>query len=98
MHELLQLSDFSPFLNKEFQIHFTEEVVLPAILIAANELNSYSPADRKSFTLTFRTSQTNEYFPQAIRILQHPKRGELEIFLVPLGPDKEGMRYEAVFN
>ncbi|MFN7117495.1 MAG: DUF6916 family protein [Saprospiraceae bacterium] len=28
----------------------------------------------------------------------HPNIGELYIFLVPLGPDAEGMRYEAVFT
>jgi hypothetical protein len=29
--------------------------------------------------------------------LSHPQLGELELFLVPLGPAAEGMQYEAAF-
>lgn len=98
MSELLHLSDFAPFIDQEFQIGFTPELTLPAILVQAVELDSYSPADRKPFSLIFRTEQKNEYFAQAIRILHHPDKGEISIFLVPLGPDQKGMRYEAIFS
>ena len=98
MEELLHLSDFSPFLDQEFEIQFTEEIALPAVLVEAKEIHSYSPVDRKPFSLIFRTPQKKEYFPQAIRILHHPEKGELPVFLVPLGPDHQGMRYEAVFS
>jgi hypothetical protein len=30
--------------------------------------------------------------------LHHPARGALDLFMVPLGPDACGMRYEIVFN
>jgi hypothetical protein len=36
--------------------------------------------------------------PQRIYTLEHDRLGTLEIFLVPIGPDAQGMRYEAVFN
>ncbi len=35
---------------------------------------------------------------QRIYRLQHDRLGILEIFLVPVGRDKEGYHYEAVFN
>jgi hypothetical protein len=35
---------------------------------------------------------------QAIYPLEHPILGALDLFLVPIGPDKRGMRYEAAFN
>src|SRR5829696_8766336 len=35
---------------------------------------------------------------QAIYLLEHPTLGALDLFLVPIGPDKRGMRYEAAFN
>jgi hypothetical protein len=36
--------------------------------------------------------------PQGIYRLHHPARGALDLFMVPLGPDACGMRYEIVFN
>lgn len=98
MNEILSLSDFAPFLDHPFQISFTPDTSLPAVLILAQEFDSYSPADRKPFSLIFRTEQKKEYFPQAIRILHHPEKGEISVFLVPLGPDLQGMRYEAIFS
>ena len=35
---------------------------------------------------------------QRIYPLDNQTLGRLEIFLVPIGPDDEGMRYQAVFN
>lgn len=98
MNEILHLSDFAPFIDHEFQISFTPELSLAAILVQAIEFDSYTPANRKPFSLIFRTEQKNEYFAQAIRILHHPQKGEISVFLVPLGPDQLGMRYEAIFS
>jgi hypothetical protein len=36
--------------------------------------------------------------PQRIYRLQHEELGQLELFLVPIGPDADGMCYEAVFS
>jgi hypothetical protein len=36
--------------------------------------------------------------PQAIYAMRHPTLGALDVFLVPIGPDAVGMRYQAVFN
>lgn len=38
------------------------------------------------------------FLPQGIRKLKHISLGELDLFLVPVGNDKEGYQYEAVFN
>jgi hypothetical protein len=35
--------------------------------------------------------------PQATYPVEHDELGRMEIFLVPIGPDGSGMRYEAVF-
>jgi hypothetical protein len=37
--------------------------------------------------------------PQATYALDHPGLGRLELFIVPLGPDRDGgLRYEVVYN
>lgn len=98
MSELLCLHDFSPWLQESWSIQFTEEESLPAVLIKAKTISSYSPVDREPFSLVFRTDQKTEYYPQAVRILQHPVKGGLPVFLVPIGFDGQGMCYEAVFT
>jgi hypothetical protein len=52
--------------------------------------------ERRQFSLVFR-GPAGPMLPQAIYRLDHAELGELELFLVPIGPDAEGMRYEAAF-
>ena len=35
---------------------------------------------------------------QKVYTLNHDRMGEFEVFLVPVGPETQGVRYEAVFN
>jgi hypothetical protein len=52
---------------------------------------------RKPFSLIFR-GPVRPVLAQRIWPLEHLELGQLEIFLVPIGPDAQGMRYEAIFN
>src|SRR5687768_16325879 len=52
---------------------------------------------RKPFSIEFH-SRLPHHSPQQIYALEHEGLGRLEIFLVPLGPDADGHRYEAVFS
>jgi hypothetical protein len=36
--------------------------------------------------------------PQRIYHLEHPEVGGFDLFLVPVGPNAQGMQYEAVFT
>ena len=66
-------------------------------LIEAKKFASGAEGDRVPFSLLFRGPEGMD-LPQAIYQVAHDKLGDGEIFLVPLGPGKEGMLYEAVFN
>lgn len=35
---------------------------------------------------------------QGVYRVEHDKLGDLDLFLVPIGRDKDGVRYEAIFN
>jgi len=50
-----------------------------------------------SFSLIFRGA-AEPVFAQATYLMSHSDLGEFELFLVPIGPDEHGMRYEAVFG
>ena len=56
-----------------------------------------APSRRRPFSLIFR-APGGVYLPQRIYALEHPTLGRLMLFLVPLGPDQGGMRYQAVFS
>ena len=50
------------------------------------------------FSLIF-LGPPNPILPQATYRLTHDQLGELDIFIVPVGPDPQGrIQYEAVFN
>lgn len=98
MIEKLTVADFQPYINQTFSIRFTPEVTLPAELISVETWGSETDKYRQPFTLTFRTAQKTEFYPQSIFTLVHPTAGDLAVFFVPIGLDSEGMRYEAVFS
>ncbi len=53
--------------------------------------------DRDPFSVEFH-ARLPHYVEQQIFSIEHEKLGEFDLFLVPLGPDAEGHRYEAVFG
>jgi hypothetical protein len=98
MESFLQITDFEPYLNTRMLISWSSDYILPAELIELEKLSSETNIDRTPFSIVFRTEQKNEYFKQGNCILQHPEKGDINLFLVPLGLDEKGMRYEAIFS
>jgi hypothetical protein len=100
MVEKLKITDFEPYKDAVFSIQFTSEHSLNAILKEVNKLNSNADQERDSFSLLFQTDQTTEYFSQHLCNVKHPKLGEIQMFLVPIGLsiDEKKMLYEAIFN
>jgi hypothetical protein len=60
-------------------------------------VTTWGRGKRQPFTLTFRGPH-QPILPQCIYTLENPCHGCLSIFLVPIGPDEVGMKYEAVFS
>lgn len=98
MESYLQITDFEPYLNTTMQIVWSSDCILPAELIQLDKISAETIIDRTPFSIVFRTEQKNEYFNQGICILQHPEKGDINLFLVPLGLDEKGMMYEAIFS
>jgi hypothetical protein len=63
---------------------------------SASDGRSKEDAQRRPFSIVFRGAP-NLVLPQRIYPVEHAVLGTLQLFLVPLGPDRAGMRYEAVF-
>ncbi|HYA37228.1 MAG TPA: hypothetical protein VEI74_03015 [Candidatus Methylomirabilis sp.] len=98
MPQDLTHAQFAGCLNELFRIYadagsFDVELIQAEVLGSRHD----GPGRRVPFSLVFR-GPLEPVLPQRIYRLEHGGLGTLEIFLVPLGPDKDGMRYEAVFN
>ncbi len=98
-------SVFDSHVGSQFTIHLeTGDTINVELMETKNLGSSVSPdADannREGFSLLFRGTKANPYLPQQIYKMQHPELGQLDIFLVPIGPEEQGtvMLYEAVFN
>ena len=70
---------------------------LPVELVEIYRPGGPPPRGRQPFSLVFRGPR-HPVLPQHIYTLTNETLGRLEIFLVPIGPDGAGLRYEAVFG
>lgn len=91
----LTSQEFRDCLQTRFAMDAASGGTVPLELVEVSEGN-YSPR-LECFSLIFR-GPLSPFYPQCIYRLSHEKLGEMELFLVPVGPDSSGMRYEAVFN
>lgn len=86
---------FADNLHSVFRMVLPEGASLNLELIEVAEQN-YSP-QFEQFSVIFRGPLT-PLCPQRIYKLEHERLGTMELFLVPLGPEKEGMLYQSCFN
>ena len=98
MAEMLTLSDFSPLVGETFQLNFEDSEHTELKLIEAEELPARgNPTERKPFSLMFRAARDCGLW-QGIMKMKHESTGAIELFMVPIGEDDEGMYFQALFN
>lgn len=99
MAKRLALSEVRALVHQTFTLTAGTET-LDLVLAEVRDLGVRATAQgqQDNYSLLFRSPVRDRYAPQAVYRLDHAGVGPLEVFLVPLGPDAEGMRYEAIFN
>ena len=104
MLEGLTIDDFSPRLGETFMLHGADGAEMMTVELAeATDLRPTAargaPDDgrRAPFSIIFR-GHSNVVLPQGIYGVEHSELGRFDPFLVTIGPDAGGMRYEAVFS
>jgi Domain of unknown function (DUF6916) len=99
MLEAFEIGMFAPRLGETFRVSAGDADAQEMTLIEAAVLGDGTTPEghRAPFSLVFRGSK-GQVLPQQIYQVGHEVIGEFELFLVPIGPDKEGLRYEAVFG
>lgn len=98
MLDRLTAASFDPHRDSIFRAAVGDDDV-ELRLAAVDRLPAHPGAPRReSFSLIF-SGPPERPLGQRIHRLRHVVLGDLEIFLVPIGPGPEGAaRYEAVFN
>ncbi|MDP9122980.1 MAG: hypothetical protein M3O15_16675 [Acidobacteriota bacterium] len=100
MLDTLTAAAFTPHLGSRFRLRAVPDALeIDLELAEVQELGSQSaPAGRRApFTVSFRGPRS-PHLPQRTYQLDHDGMGRFELFLVPVGFDGGGLRYEAVFN
>ncbi|HEY7874089.1 MAG TPA: hypothetical protein VIG64_03095 [Actinomycetota bacterium] len=93
----LELDLFTPHVGTTFTL--AGEAPLDLVLSEAIATRASEPQGhgvRPQFSLYFRGPRS-PLLPQRIYGLEHPELGRLELFLVPVGQDRESTTYEAAF-
>ena len=90
---------FEPCTNQSFAIELESSVPMELTLIEVEtwgDLDTF-PGTRQPFRLLFRGPVT-PVLEQQTFVLLNETLGDLSLFLVPVGPDEKGMRYEVVIT
>ena len=81
----------SRFIGRGWQVAVTGCVLVANLCLAPTTLVG------QPFSLVF-VGPARFVLPQQTYRVEHDSLGELDLFLVPIGPNGGGMRYEAVFT
>ena len=100
MLDRLTVAMFAEQIGKTFRLQLADGPALELVLVEARNLSlppGNSGPRRDPFSLLFRGPKA-PMLPQRIYPLENEAFGRLEIFLVPIGADADGVKYEAIFN
>lgn len=91
---------FEDVLHTWFRVHVDGGTTVEVELVEVELLPPIPQFPRRPFRLVFRSRDPNTVLPQATYRFSHEALDELEMFIVPRGPDRErrGMTYDATFS
>lgn len=99
MAATLTEKEFSQHVNSMYRVNVDHEapIELELVEVKSHEKAPVEPEGMERFSIYFRG-------PEKIMLLQgtyritHEHLGDFDLFLVPIGREERGFRYEAVFN
>jgi hypothetical protein len=96
----LTVDSFTGQIGKTFRLVLPDAPAMDLVLIEARSLSAKSKppgSGRAPFSLVF-LGPKDSVLTQRIYPLENASLGRLEIFLVPISSDTDGVKYEAIFN
>jgi Domain of unknown function (DUF6916) len=92
-------AEFTKHLNTKFRlvVDAPQPIDLTLVSVTPRKIEPHEQAGMERFSAVFM-GPLEIFLPQQTYRLSHPDMGEFDIFLVALGQESEGFRYEAVYN
>mgnify|MGYP001825895240 FL=1 len=91
-----QYDEFENCLNQQFTLQLTDQSIKLQLISVEKHPNSDTVNGVQAFSAVFRGGNTVMLQQQTYPV-EHDSLGSMQLFIVPIGPDEKGMRYEAVF-
>lgn len=95
MLENMTAATFSKVLNTKFRFHLSTTDLLELELTKVEEFGS-SPRQQR-FSIQFQ-GPLDRVLLQGMYRVEHDQLGTVDLFIVPIAKEEEGMVYEAAFN
>jgi len=99
MSDMQTEAEYSRNLNTKFRllVDAPQPIDLTLVEVTPRKVDSTEEQGMERFSAVFMGPR-EILLPQQIYRVSHPEMGEFDIFLVGLGQDPDGFRYEAVYN
>jgi hypothetical protein len=96
---MLNREDFARAADQEFDV-FVGETTVTMSLVSIEPLRTQQGMAREAFSLIFKSANP-VVLPQRIYAMRNrslENAQKVDVFIVPIGRDPDGIRYQAVFN
>lgn len=92
-------ADFAKNVNTIFRIQIgdSRHIDLKLEAVTPKKIEPTEQAGMERFSAVF-SGPLDSFLPQQTYFMTHPEMGEFPIFLVAIGREADGFRYEAVYN
>jgi len=90
-------AEFSKHVNTKFRVAIEPPIELELTEVKGYLSKALEQTGMERFSAYFR-GPGDGYLEQASYPIEHEVMGAFDLFLVPIGRDDKGLRYEAVFN
>ena len=99
MSDMQTEAEYSRNLNTKFRllVDAPQPIDLTLVEVTPRKVEAHEEQGMERFSAVFMGPR-EFLLPQQIYRVSHPDMGEFDIFLVALGQEPEGFKYEAVYN
>ena len=99
MSDMQTEAEYSRNLNTKFRllVDAPQPIDLTLVEVTPRKVGAHEEKGMERFSAVFMGPR-EILLPQQIYRVSHPDMGEFDIFLVALGQEPEGFKYEAVYN
>ena len=92
-------AEFAKHVNTNFRVELEESghMDLKLVSVTPRKVEPTEQAGMERFSAVF-SGPLEFLLPQRTYHMTHPEMGEFDVFLVAIGKEADGFRYEAVYN